>query len=119
MRTDRYLKIILTVIALELAWIGLRDGATPVAAQPAPTRVVIAGIDLEEGRFLPVAIAGGLRQAPAALERLRVTVDTTTPLRVDAPQPLRVLPVGPVKIEADKPLLVENVPYTPGRRPGD
>ena len=31
--TDRYLKIILTVIALELFWLGVKDIGTPVAAR--------------------------------------------------------------------------------------
>ena len=119
MRSDGYLKIILTIIAVELAWIGVRDLAPPVSAQGPPTRVVIAGVELEASEFLPVAVMGGSRQLPASLERLRILVDTTQPLRVDAPQPLRVLPVGTIKVETNKPLLVENVPYTPSRRPGE
>jgi hypothetical protein len=123
MPADRYLKVILTIIALELGWMALRDGAPAAQAQGAPTRVVVAGVDMEDTAFLPVAVVGGLRQVPAPLSRqlepLKVSVDTTVPLRVDAPQPLRVLPIGPIKIESDKPLLVENVPYTPSRRPGE
>jgi len=54
MQVDRYVKIILTVIALELLWIGVRDVAPPVSAQApapaaaaAPTAVVIRGIDID------------------------------------------------------------------------
>ena len=50
MSADRYLKVILTVIALELGWIALKDTAVPVSAQRGqqtePTPVVIRGIDL-------------------------------------------------------------------------
>ena len=70
MHIDRYVKIILTVIAVELLWIGLKDGATPVVAQAqrAPTPVVITGIELSgpEAGFLPVAVVGSYRRIPAA-----------------------------------------------------
>ena len=40
---DRYLKVVLTVIAIELAWLGVKDVGTPVAAQantaPAKTKI--------------------------------------------------------------------------------
>jgi hypothetical protein len=115
MRTDRYLKIILTVIALELLWLGLKDGSPRVSAQAEPARVVIAAVD---GGFLPVALAG---QTPTAGQNpLRpiqigisgsVAIQTRTPLKIEADRPL--------KIEADRPLKVESVPYTPGARPGE
>src|SRR5688572_11357948 len=99
MPADRYLKVILTIIALELGWMAVRDGAPAAQAQAAPGRVVIAGVDMEDAAFLPVAVVGGLRQVPAPLSRqlepLKVHVDSTVPLRVDAPQPLRVQPIGP------------------------
>ena len=85
MQIDRYLKVVLTVIAVELGWMGFNLAAAPVtaqgpAAQIAPTRVVITGIDMGA---VPV-------QA-----------------------------IGVVKIEADKPLRVENVGYTPSPKPGE
>jgi len=45
MRGERYLGIILTVIALELAWIGVKEASPGVSAQSAVTRVVVAGSD--------------------------------------------------------------------------
>ena len=79
MHIDRYVKIILTIIAAELLWIGLKDGATPVVAQAqrAPTSVVITGIELSgpEAGFLPVAVVGGYRRIPAAA---REAVDRLT-----------------------------------------
>jgi hypothetical protein len=99
MPVDRYVKIVLTIIALELFWIGIRDSAPPVAAQaqagpsPAPIAVIIRGIQLPPASndYLPVGVVG-------------------QPVRVEIPQP--------VKIEADRPLRVESVPYTPSARPG-
>jgi hypothetical protein len=56
---DRYLKVILTVIAIELLWLGLRDLAPRVSAQAAPMPVVITRVQIEgaDGGFLPVALA--------------------------------------------------------------
>jgi hypothetical protein len=115
MYTNRYLRIILTVIAIELLWIGLKDFAPEVSAQAEPMRVVIAGV---EGGFLPVALAG---QTPdAGRNPLRpiqigisgtVAIQTRTPLKIEADRPL--------KVEADRPLRVEPVPYTPSARPGE
>jgi hypothetical protein len=94
MTVDRYVKTILTIIALELFWIGVKDTATPVAAQAQLTPVVIRGIQLPAGSndYLPVGIVG---------------------------QPLRVGVQGPVKIESDQPLKVENIGYTPAKNPGE
>ncbi len=99
MPVDRYVKIVLTIIALELFWIGIRDTAPSVAAQAqpgpaaAPTSVIIRGIQLPSASndYLPVGVVG-------------------QPVRVEFPQP--------VKIESDRPLRVESVPYTPSARPG-
>jgi hypothetical protein len=79
MSADRYLKAVLTIIALELGWIALTHGAQPVIAQAAATRVVITGAEV----------------------------------------PLDVRTVSPVKIESDRPIKVESVPYTPAQRPGE
>jgi hypothetical protein len=115
MQTDRFLRIVLVVIALELLWIGLKDFAPPVTAQTAPMRVIISGVD---GGFLPVALAGQTQNV--GRDPLRpiqigisgnVAIQTRTPLKIEADRPL--------KIEADRPLPVESVPYTPGTRPGD
>ena len=86
MKTDRYLRIILTIIAIELLWIGVRDAAPPVAAQAAPARVVIASVD---GGFLPVALAG--QTADAGGNPLRpIQVGITGNVAVTARAPLKV-----------------------------
>src|SRR5262245_35093474 len=52
MSADRYIKIILTIIALELGWLALKDTAVPVSAQQqqqqrdVATPVVIRGVEL-------------------------------------------------------------------------
>lgn len=135
MQADRYLKGILTIIALELGWLALTHGAQPVAAQrpPEPQRVVITGIQIEDQRaYLPVGVVGQYQRVPTlnvppgvtvitprtAVEQgpspLRVTVDTTqAPLRVDLPVPI-VVHVEP----GNRPLKTESVPFTPQPRPG-
>ena len=111
--SDRYLKIVLTVIALELGWLAIKEHATPVAAQAQPTPVVIRGINLttSDGRDpLPVSVMD-VRQV--------LKVEADRPLPVEAPRPLRIEATGAVRIFSDQPLKVENVGYTPARRPGE
>jgi len=117
MRTDRYIKIILTIIAVELLWLGLRDMTPSVSAQAAPTRVVIAGLDIE-GDALPVAIAGQTPTAGRApLRPVQVGISGVVP--IEARGVVKIEADRPIKIEADRPLRVESVPYTPGARPGE
>jgi len=113
---DRYLKIILTIIALELGWIGFNQAAAPVAAQANATPVILRGIDLGNTEaYLPVGIVGAYRQVPTTaiptMERMTV--------RVDASAPLNVRTIAPVEIDNRRPLKVENVGYTPGQKPGE
>ena len=125
MSTDRYLRVVLTVIAIELAWIAIKDTAPPVSAQAAPTPVVVTGIDLRDNTaYLPVAVMGGFRQIPVrerqTLQPLVARVEADRPLRIESLNPLQVDVVSPVTVETDrKPLKVESVPYTPGRTPGE
>lgn len=115
MNTDRYLRIILTVIAIELLWLGLKDLAPAVSAQVEPTRVIIASVD---GGFLPVALAG--QTATAGRNPLRpIQIGITGDVAITARTPLKIEADRPLKVEADRPLRVESVPYTPGSRPGE
>lgn len=127
MHIDRYVKVVLTVIALELFWIGIKDTAPPVSAQAqqAPTPVIIRGIEVggPEAGFLPVAVVGGYRQIPSrareAVDRLTTDVSSDRAIRVETDRPLDVVVQGTVRVEAERPLRVEAVPYTPAQRPGD
>lgn len=96
--SDRYLRVILTVIAIELGWIGLKGTATPVLAQQsaAPARVVISGIDVTS-----------------------VPVRTVGTVNVAADRPIRIEATRPLKVEADRPLPVENVHAPGARTPGE
>jgi len=115
MHTDRYLRIILTVIAIELLWLGLKDSVPAVSAQSEPARVVIASVD---GGFLPVALAG--QTTTAGRNPLRpVQVGISGTVAIEARTPLKIEADRPLKVEADRPLKVESVPYTPGARPGE
>jgi hypothetical protein len=91
--SDRYMRVVSTVIALELLWLSLDNWSRPLSAQPQATPVVITGIRLDptRDRLLPVVVEG------------TVMITATTP----------------VKITADEPLPVKSVPYTPADRPGD
>ena len=77
MRGNRYLNVLLTIIAIELGWLALNQAAVPVTAQ-APARVVITGIDLLPNDQLPVEVRG------------TVVIDANRPLRVEADPPLKV-----------------------------
>jgi hypothetical protein len=94
MAVDRFVKTILTIIALELFWIGIKDTATPVAAQNQLTPVIIRGVQLPAGSndYLPVGVVG---------------------------QPVRVGVTGTVAISSDRPLKVENIGYAPSKNPGE
>lgn len=126
MPRDRYLKIVLTVIAIELGWLGIKDVAVPVSAQQNPpnqqgaqlTPVVIRGIDLPCGgntincreTSLPVSVTR--TTAP-----VRVTVDA--PLPVDARGTIRIRQDQALIVETgERPLLIQSVPPTAAPRPG-
>jgi hypothetical protein len=122
MSGDRYLKAILTIIALELGWIAVSGSAPPVSAQQTPTPVVIAGIDLgNRAEFLPVAILGQPRNAAEAarFQPLEVNVGNDRPISVSASGITEVRVSSALRIDTSRPLRVENVGYTPGRTPGD
>ena len=121
---DHYLKVVLTVIALELGWIAISQSTSPVQAQGnvAPTPVIIRGISIGNSSLLPVAVAGQLREvAPEVARQLQ-------PVQVAVPDTVNVRAVAPVKVEADRPiqieagrapLKVEITPYTPAQKPGE
>ncbi len=66
MHANLFLRIILTIIAIELGWIGLKDLAVPISAQPGAAQVVIVG----------------------SLQPLKIEADK--PLKIEADQPLKV-----------------------------
>ena len=126
--SDRYLKVVLTVIALELLWLGVKDIGTPVSAQQQARRdvtpVVITGVEM---RALPIEIRGielGNRMTNAlpvfgAAGGAAVAVAAPAPLPIEAPRPIPIVGSVPLRIQADRPIPVENVGYTPGQRPGE
>ena len=127
MIADRYVKIVLTVIALELLWLGVREGTPPVSAQQAPQRVVITGfqVGMQTYSAIPVAVVGGVKSVPPSLtsdlpniEPLRVRI--TDPVLADIKQPVTVQTGNqPLTVQTgNKPILVDVVPAKPGLRPG-
>jgi hypothetical protein len=126
MAVDRYVKLVLTVIAVELLWLGIKDGAPPVSAQAEPpaTPVIIRGIDLRgDTAFLPVAVVGSYRTVPAparqTIQPLVAEVTASVPLRIDAVRPLKVEIDQVVTVGADQPLPVKSVPDPATRRVGE
>ena len=124
MAADRYLKAVLTIIAVELGWIALIQTATPVVAQQDATPVVITAVDLRErNQYLPVAVLGQVRDVPVQLARsfqpLAVEVRNSQPIRTSLPTPVDVRSVTAIRVDTDRPLRVENVGYTPTQRPGE
>lgn len=127
MQIDRYVKVVLTVIALELFWIGMKDTAPPVSAQAqaAPTAVVIRGIDVggPEAGFLPVAVVGSYRTVPSrareSVDRLTTEITTDRAIKMEADRPIDVTVQGAVRVETERPLLVQSVQASPAQRPGD
>ena len=117
---DRYLRIVLTLIAIELGWIALKDTAVHVSAQQnqQPTQVVIRGVDIPcasgdrncREANLPVAIA-------RVNDPVRVTADA--PLPVDARGIVRIRTDQPMIVETrERPLLIQSVPAGTAPRPG-
>jgi hypothetical protein len=91
MTRDGYLRFVLTLISLELLWLAAYGLPAPVSAQAGATPVVITGIHLTtpDDNQLPVNVRG------------TVVISAS----------------GPLKVEADRPLPVESVPYTPSATP--
>jgi hypothetical protein len=126
MPRDRYLKIILTVIAIELGWLSVKDVAVPLSAQQSQqnpqagqlTPVIIRGIDLPcQGNLINCRETS----LPVSLTRTTVPVRVTadTPLPVDARGTVRIRQDQAIIVETgDRPLLVESVPPTGAARPG-
>lgn len=111
--SDRYLRIVLTVIALELGWIAVKDVATvPVSAQNAPMPVMIRGIDLLADKQEPLPISLERESTP-------VRVISARPLQVENLRPLSIQANQPIVVEtASKPLLIQSVPAGTAPRPG-
>jgi hypothetical protein len=114
MPADRYMKIVLTVIALELGWIAVKDTAVEVSAQQQATAmpVIIRGVEATPGKpgSIPVTITGSTTTVRVASER---------PFQVDVPQPLRIQADQPIVVETgQRPLLIQSVPGAPAPRPG-
>lgn len=109
MSADRYLKVILTVIALELGWIAIKDVGTASAqrGEPAPTPVVLRGINLRGQEVLPVTLTGNNAVVPVISGR---------PLQME--QPLIIQADRPIPVEAQRPLLIQSVPAAAAPRPG-
>jgi hypothetical protein len=112
MTADSYSRFILTVIAVCLIYLCVKESAPPASAQQAPARVVITGIELGTApkSVVPVAVVGTARPARDGW--------AISPLEVRVPEEVQIRSIRALKIEADKPLLVENIKAPGSQRPG-
>ena len=111
MVADRYVKLVLTVIALELLWLGLRDAPAAHAQQKAaPMEVVVTGVRIgQQGHsMLPVVVMGGAQRLPGISD-----VRGVEPLVVRIPAPIQTQVQGPLTLSqpltvrtATEPLIV-------------
>jgi hypothetical protein len=115
--SDRYLKAILTVIALELLWIGAKDAVTPLGAQaPAPAAQAAAQPAPAVTMPMPVVIRAIEIDAPT---RGALPVYSALPLGVEVSGPVKIEADQPIQVRAEQPLPVRSVPYEPARKPGE
>jgi hypothetical protein len=111
MKVDRYTKLLLTIIVLELGWIAMSNAGVQVSAQRnEPTPVVIRGVEGAPGKevLIPVTLVG----AP-------VRVESARPLEVVSAQPLKIEADRPIPVETgNEPLLIKTVSDPPAFKPG-
>jgi len=122
MSADRYLKAVLTVIALELGWLAINGASVPLSAQrgPAAQPVVIRGVDLGPGaNTLPVTLAGNHTLVPVTLTSSNTVVRVMTDRPLPIEQPILVHNDRPLVVETgSRPLLTQSMPATSSARPG-
>jgi hypothetical protein len=120
MSADRYLKLVLTVIAIELGWLAIQGSGVPLEAhRAAPMQVIIKGVDLTPKETLPVSVINTNGSLPVTLtgNNAVVPIMSGRPLQIEQPlivQADRALPVenGP------RPLVVQVQQAAPSARPG-
>jgi hypothetical protein len=117
MRPDAYTRFVLTVIAMCLVYLCLKQGAPPVAAQDAATRVIITGVSLEHAdapNMLPVGVVGQMRLVPGGYSALPIQ-----PVSIRATEALEIRTTKPLMIDAERPLPVRAVREPGSQRPGE
>jgi len=112
MIADRYTKLVLTVIALELGWLAVNQAGVPLIAQRSEaTPVIIRGVEAAPGKdaFIPVAVVGSTV----------LRIEAARPLEIVAAQPIRIHADSPIPVETgNQPLLIQTVSDPPAVRPG-
>src|SRR5215510_8607205 len=120
MSADRYLKLILTVIAIELGWLAIQGSGVPLEAQrAAPMQVIIKGVDLMPKETIPVSVINTNGSLPVTLtgNNAVVPIMSGRPLQIE--QPLIIQADRPLPVETGaRPLLIQSMPPTPSARPG-
>jgi hypothetical protein len=108
MATDRYNRIVLTVIAACLVYLCVRDTAPPVQAQTQaqqPLEVVLVGVDRSRYSWRWGDLEVKIKEP--------VKVDTYHPLNVRSSDDFTVRVKEPVKVDTSSPLKIKVDPYPP------
>jgi hypothetical protein len=122
MGANRYLNVLLTIIAVELGWIALTHTGVAVSAQQRAQPVVITGVDLQRNEMLPVsvhAIELRDRNAFVPVAVLGQVADNTgfRPLDIRSTTSIKIEADRPIRVEADPPLKVQ-IPVVTSPVPG-
>ena len=96
MKANRYLNVVLTIIAIELGWMALANVGVPLSAQQTAMPVVITGVNVDRNVDRNQTLPVSLREITAI-----------TPLKVDFDRPIRI----------QEPVTVR-IPVTTSPRPG-
>lgn len=97
MKANRYLNVVLTIIAIELGWMALANVGVPLSAQQNAMPVVITGVNIDRN------VVDRNQTLPVSLRE----ITATTALKVDFDRPIRI----------QEPVTVR-IPVTTSPRPG-
>jgi len=125
MTANRYLNVVLTLIAVELGFLALNHSGVPVSAQQRATPVVITGVEMARNVMLPVNVRGvelldrNAYVPVGVLGQLDGTSDATRlrPIEIRATSAIKIETDRPIRVEADPPLKVQ-IPVVSSPRPG-
>jgi len=125
MTANRYLNVVLTLIAAELGVIALSHTGVPVSAQQKATPVVITGVDMQRNVTVPITVRGVELIDRKTYLPVGLYGQLEGPPDTAAFRPVDIRAIGTVKIEADRPIRVEadpplkvQIPVVSSPRPG-
>jgi len=125
MTANRYLNVVLTLIAVELGVIAFGHTGVPVSAQQRATPVVITGVEMQRNVTVPITVRGVELIDRKTYLPVGLYGQLESPPDTAAFRPVDIRAIGTVKIEADRPVRVEadpplkvQIPVVSSPRPG-